>query len=199
MMPLHYALTDGLVFVIAAWGVWRFLEAGKPVGALGVALFGLAAAIGTVRVTSGLIEPLAAPHQFASQIGGLLGLLLILWQIFEATIGRPKLLPSVAAVVVAAGLAVFLPVLGAPIYVLALVSGVTLFGLDRLGGKPNIGAALGFGLMLPNVLFLRQSSFLGPDLSWHLFHIFVAVWLILSVLALTPKRLGRTETVSTRA
>lgn len=199
MMPVHYALTDGLVFVIAAWGVWRFLKSGKPAGALGVALFGLAAAIGTVRVTSGLIEPLAAPHRFASQIGGLLGVLLILWQIFEATIGRAKPLPSVAAVVFAAGLAVLIPGLGAPIYMLALVSGIALFGLNRLGGKPNIGAALGFGLMLPNVLFLRQSSFLGPDLSWHLFHIFIAVWLIVTVLALTPKRLGKAETVSSRA
>jgi hypothetical protein len=199
MMPLHYALTDGLVFVVAAWGAWRFFQVGKPAGALGVALFGLAAAIGTIRITGGLIESLAVLHRFASQIGGLLGLLLLLWQIFEATIGRPQLLPSVAACVAVIGLAIFFPATGAPLYILALVCGIVLFGLDRKDGRFNIGAALGFSLMLPNVLFLRQSSFLGPDLSWHLFHIVIALWLILTVLALSPKRAGSAAAISSAA
>lgn len=188
MMPLHYALTDGLVFIVAAWGAWRLAKANKPFGALGIALFGLAAAIGTVRITSGLIEPLAIAHRSASQIGGLLGVLLILWQIFEATIGPIRPFYGLAICVSAVGLAIILPVAGPPIYVLALLSGIALFVLDRISGKPNIGAALGFGVMLPNVLFLRQSSLLGPDLSWHLFHGFIAVWLILTVFALTPKQ-----------
>lgn len=188
MMPLHYALTDGLVCAVSVWGAWHLISDNKPVGALGVALFGLAAAIGTVRVTSGLIEPLGVAHRVASQVGGLLGLLLILWQIFEATIGPVRPFYGLAICVSAVGLAIILPVAGAPIYVLALLSGIALFVFDRKGGKPNIGAALGFGVMLPNVLFLRQSSLLGPDLSWHLFHCFIAVWLILTVFALTPKR-----------
>ena len=199
MMPLHYALTDALIVGVAVWGAWRFIRADKPVAALGVALFGLAAAIGTVRVTSGLILPLAVPHRFASQIGGLLGLLLILWQIFETTIERPKLIPSVATCVVAVGLAIFVPVAGAPIYVLALVCGIALFGCNLRGGRPNIGAALGFGLMLPNVLFLRQSSFLGPDLSWHVFHTLSALWLVLTVFALTPKQAESAATLSSSA
>lgn len=190
MMPLHYALTDGLVFVAAAWGAWHLMKAGKPVGALGVALFGLAAAIGTVRVTSGLIEPLGVPHRFASQIGGLLGLLLLLWQIFKTTVGPVRPLYGLIICAGAVGLAILLPAAGAPIYILALLAGIALFGLNRLGGRPNIGAALGFGVMLPNVLFLRQSKFLGPDISWHLFHIFIAVWLVLTVLALTPKQVA---------
>jgi hypothetical protein len=190
MMPLHYALTDGMVFVAAAWGAWQLMRAGKPVGALGVALFGLAAAIGTVRVTSGLIEPLAVPHRFASQIGGLLGLLLLLWQIFKTTVGPVRSVYGAAICVSAVVLAITLPAARAPIYILALIAGIALFGLDRLSGKPNLGAALGFGVMLPNVLFLRQSQFLGPDLSWHLFHIVIALWLMLTVLALTPRQVA---------
>ena len=199
MMPLHYALTDGLVFIAAAWGAWHLLKAGKPVGALGVALFGLAAAIGTVRVTSGLIEPLAVSHRFASQIGGLLGLLLLLWQIFKTTVGPVRSVYGGAICVSAVVLAMTLPAAGAPIYVLALIAGIALFGLDRLGGRPNIGAALGFGVMLPNVLFLRQSQFLGPDISWHLFHIFIALWLVLTVLALTPKHDAALANISSAA
>ena len=199
MMPLHYALTDGLVCAVAVWGAWHLMRANKPVGALGVALFGLAAAIGTVRVTSGLIEPLGLAHRFASQIGGLLGLLLILWQIFEATIGPIRRFYGLAICVSAVGLAIIIPVAGAPIYVLALLGGIALFVLDRKGGKPNLRAALGFGVMLPNVLFLRQSSLLGPDLSWHLFHCFIALWLILTVLALTPKQVERAANLSTAA
>ena len=199
MMPLHYALTDGLVFVAAAWGAWQLMRAGKPVGALGVALFGLAAAIGTVRVTSGLIEPLAVPHRFASQSGGLLGLLLLLWQIFKTTVGPVRFFYGAAICVSAVVLAMTLPAAGAPIYVLALIAGIALFGLDRLGGRPNIGAALGFGVMLPNVLFLRQSQFLGPDLSWHLFHIFIALWLVLTVLALMPKQVTEPSNTTSAA
>lgn len=199
MMPLHYALTDGLVCAVAVWGAWHLMRGNKPVGALGVALFALAAAIGTVRVTSGLIEPLGMAHRFASQIGGLLGLLLILWQIFEATTGRIRPLFGIAICVAAVGLAIIVPVAGAPIYVLALLGGIALFVLDRKGGKPNIGAAMGFGVMLPNVLFLRQSSLLGPDLSWHLFHCFIALWLILTVLALTPKRAENAAALSSVA
>jgi hypothetical protein len=164
-----------------------------------VALFGLAAAIGTVRVTSGLIEPLAVPHRFASQFGGLLGLLLLLWQIFKTTLGPVRSVYGAAICISAVGLAIILPAAGAPIYFLALVGGIALFGLDRLGGKPNIGAALGFGVMLPNVLFLRQSKFLGPDLSWHLFHIVIALWLVLTVLALRPKQVAKPANTASTA
>jgi len=199
MMPLHYALTDGLVCAVAVWGAWHLRRGNKLVGALGVALFGLAAAIGTVRVTGGLIEPLGMAHRFASQIGGLLGLLLLLWQIFEATTGRIRPFLGLAICVSAVGLAIIVPAAGAPIYVLALLGGIALFVLNRIGGKPNIGAALGFGVMLPNVLFLRQSSLLGADLSWHLFHCFIALWLILTVLALTPKRAENAAALSSAA
>jgi len=115
MMPLHYALTDGLVFVAAAWGAWHLIRAGKPIGALGVALFALAAAIGTVRVTSGLIEPLAGAHRFASQFGGLLGLLLLLWQIFETSVGPVSSVFGAVICISALWLAIIIPALGSPI------------------------------------------------------------------------------------
>ena len=139
------------------------------------------------------------PHRFASQIGGLLGLLLLLWQIFKTTVGPVRSVYGAAICVSAMVLAMTLPAAGAPIYVLALLAGIALFGLDRLGGRPNIGAALGFGLMLPNVLFLRQSQFLGPDLSWHLFHIVIALWLVLTVLALTPRQVAASANTSSAA
>jgi hypothetical protein len=38
-------------------------------------------------------------------------------------------------------------------------------------------AAIGFALMLINMVFVRQSALLGPDVSWHLYHILVSAWL----------------------
>ena len=39
-------------------------------------------------------------------------------------------------------------------------------------------AAAGFVVMLLNVTFVRQSGYLGADLSWHIYHLFVATWLL---------------------
>jgi hypothetical protein len=186
-MPLHYALTDGLVALVAAWGVWRLLRAGQPIAALGLAMFGIAGAIGVTRITTGAGEALAPAHRFASQIGGVFGLWLIVSQIWTKRGGRasPALRLIVAAAI--AGLAIRYPVVGAGGFVIGLVCGVALLWLGDGPGRRGTAAALGFGLMLPNVLLIRQSPLLGADLGWHLYHIVVAVWLALTVRALTHR------------
>jgi len=183
-MPLHYALTDGLVALVAAWGVWRLLRAGQPIAALGLAMFGIAGAIGVTRITTGAGESLAPAHRFVSQIGGVFGLWLIVSQFWANRGGRasPALRLITAAAI--AGLAIRYPVVGAGGFVIGLVCGVALLWLGDGAGRRGTAAALGFGLMLPNVLLIRQSPLLGADLGWHLYHIIVALWLALTVRAL---------------
>lgn len=180
-MPLHYALTDGLVALVAAWGAWRLLRAGQPLAALGLTMFGIAGAIGVTRITSGADEALAPAHRFASQIGGLFGLWLIVSQIW-ASRGRsaPPVLRLVLAAAIA-GLAIRFPMIGAIGFVAGLLCGIVLLWRGKGAGHRNIASALGFALMLPNVLLIRQSTLLGADVGWHFYHIIVALWLALTV------------------
>jgi hypothetical protein len=183
-MPLHYALTDGLVALVAAWGALQLLRAGQPLAALGLAMFGVAGAIGVTRIASGAGESLAPAHRFASQIGGLFGLWLIVSQIWT---NRGQRAPAALRLVLAltiAGLAILVPVVGAIGFVAGLLCGIGLLWLGEGPGRRQVGLALGFGLMLPNVLLIRQSPLLGADLGWHLYHIIVAFWLALTVRAL---------------
>ena len=172
-MPLHYALTDALVALIAGWGVVMMWRKGRPLAALGLSLFGLAGAIGTIRITSGLIEPLAMLHKSVSQLGGIAGLTLLLAQILRDKGLRLRIGVVLGAAGALAALAVALPAIGAVAFVLMLVAAIALC----LQTRNHLGAA-GFSVMLLNITLVRQSSFMGADLTWHLYHLLVATWLL---------------------
>lgn len=171
-MPIHYALTDAQVALVAIWGGWRLMRTHKTIAAFGFALFGLAGAIGTIRITSGLVEPLAAVHKMASQLGGLAGLSLLLCQILQDTGWRVGKRVSFSAALLCAALGATTPLTGAILFVVMLVAALAFF----LKVRSPI-AAIGFALMLINMVFVRQSTLLGPDVSWHLYHVLVAAWL----------------------
>jgi len=171
-MPLHYALTDALVALIAGWGVLLMQRSGRSLAAVGLALFSIAGAIGTVRITSGLIEPLANFHKAASQLGGIAGLSLLIAQLLHDLGVRQKAVMSMGLAAAVAAFAAALPSLGPTLFVMMLIGAVGLC----LWSRNPIGAS-GFGLMLLNVTLLRRSDSLGPDWGWHIYHIVVASWL----------------------
>jgi hypothetical protein len=189
-MPAHYAFTDGLVAVTAAWGAWRLARSGLWRGAVGIAMFGVAGAIGTVRFASGLVEPLADVHRFVSQIGGVFGLCLVVSQIATLAGKRHALLSALVGAAAIAGLGIVMPAVGALAFVVALVGGGVLLWLGDGPSQRHLSAAIGFGIMLPNVVLLRQSAALSPDLRWHLYHVIVALWLVVIVRILTGKIAG---------
>ncbi len=171
-MPLHYVLTDALVALIAGWGAWKMWRTNRAMAALGFALFALAGVIGTVRITSGLVEPLAALHKGVSQLGGIAGLTLLLAQILRDKGWR---FPIGAGLCVAGAMAVSavaLPAIGAVLFVLMLIAAIALSLKPR-----NSSAALGFVVMLLNITLVRQSDHLAADLSWHIYHLLVSTWL----------------------
>jgi hypothetical protein len=187
-VPTHYALSDGLVALVGAWGAWRLVRSRQLLAAVGIALFGVAGAIGAARFGSGLVDPWAAVHRLASQIGGLAGLGLVLSEILKMTGRHHSPLTSVIGAATVAGLSVVVPAAGAILFVAGLLGGVLLLGLGKGPVRPNIRGALGFGLMLPNVILVRQSPLLGADMRWHLYHVFVALWLAITVVLLKSKQ-----------
>ena len=150
-------------------------------GALGIVLFGSAAAFGAVRFGFGLDnENLTTMHRFVGQFGGLIGLVLFIcqlmigantghkWHLWHATIAGPAIL-----------LALFLPSTRVTLFLIWLLGFVVLSATrtPQIALRGPVKAALA-GVMLVNVLVLRQASWLTPAESWHAFHFVVACWLL---------------------
>ncbi|MFM9852143.1 MAG: hypothetical protein ACKVOJ_04935 [Sphingomonadaceae bacterium] len=184
-MPLHYALTDALVALVAAWGAWQMQQSRQPVAVFGFALFALAGLIGTVRITSGQIEQMAMLHKMASQLGGLAGLVLLLSQIVRKQLWSHTPTASMLAAVVALAIAAIAPAIGAALFIAMLLVALTLL----LKARAFVGAA-GFALMLLGAILVRQSGILGPDISWHAYHVIVAIWLFCTAMCLRAGKLS---------
>jgi len=187
-MPLHYALSDGLVGVVGLWGLWTLARRGQLLAGLGLGLFGLAGLIGLVRITSGLIEPMAVVHKTVSQLGGLAGLALILSGLVRHLGLKGPTLGVLAVATVAVVIAVQMPAAGQVLFAAGLLSGIVILAVApaRTMTLP-VQSALAFGLMLPNVLLLRSAPALNPDLRWHAYHLIVALWLVLLPFCLSER------------
>ena len=195
-MPLHYAATDALVALAGAWGAWRLTRPAQSraiqwAGAAGIALFGLAGAIGTVRIAAGLDDQLAALHRLASQTGGLAGLVLILFQLRAGNAALPAQWHIALIVMTAVGISLLLPAAGAILFVTGLIAGAALLWRGTGPGQRHLAAALGFALMLPNVLLVRASPHLSADMAWHAYHLLVAIWLWITILILARTQANR--------
>jgi hypothetical protein len=194
-VPLHYALSDGLVGVLGMWGLWTLARRGQVLTGLGLGLFGLAGLIGLVRITSGLIEPLALLHKSVSQLGGLAGLVLILSGLirhFGVRLPVPIVLSFAATAMV---IAYRMPVMGQGLFVALLLIGIGFLALAPGSIGLRIQSAITFGLMLPNVVLLRNAPALNPDLRWHVYHLVVALWLVLLPFCLAERRQQVSETL----
>jgi hypothetical protein len=161
------------------------LQSRKPVAALGFALFALAGLIGTVRITSGEIERMAMLHKMASQVGGLAGLVLLLSQIVRKQLWPHTPTANMLAAVVASAVAAIAPAIGAALFIAMLLVAIALLLKERA----HTGAA-GFALMLINVTLVWQSNTLGPDISWHAYHVIVAIWLFCAANSLRVEKLS---------
>ncbi|MEY4255776.1 MAG: hypothetical protein RLZZ141_1003 [Pseudomonadota bacterium] len=186
-MPLHYALSDGLVGVLGMWGLWTLAPRGQLLAGLGLGLFGLAGLIGVVRITSGLIEPMALLHKSVSQLGGLAGLILILSGLVRHLGLKVPAFGVLAAAAVAVVIAVRMPAVGQGLFAAGLLAGIVVLAVAPGAMSLRVQSALAFGLMLPNVLLLRSAPALNPDLRWHAYHLIVALWLVLLPFCLSER------------
>jgi hypothetical protein len=153
-----------------------------------MACFGVAAFIGVVRFGAGLQDAFAALHGGASQLLGLAGAVAML----SGYLFRPadRHIISIIALILCTATAIFLfaqPLLG-PIFLLALV--IMLFAsIARPGplGRSWLIPA-GCALMLADTLFIRRAAWLDEAVSWHMYHVLIAL-----ALAALAKGLVSTE------
>lgn len=187
-MPAHYALSDAaivLVTIFAGNTLWRN---GRHLPAFAMACFGVAAFIGAVRFGAGLQDQLAALHAGASQLLGLAGAVAIL----SSYLFRPadRHIISIIALILCAASAIFLlaqPLLG-PVFLLALV--IMLFASVARPGPVARSWLIpaGCALMLADTLFIRRAAWLDEAVSWHIYHVVIAL-----ALAALAKGLMSTE------
>lgn len=190
-MPTHYAASEVLILLVALWTAQALWRQKIFYGALGIVLFGSAAALGAVRFGFGLDnENLITMHRFVGQFGGLIGLVLFIcqlmigantghkWHLWHAAIAGPAIL-----------LALFLPSTRVTLFLIWLLGFVVLSATrtPQIALRGPVKAALA-GVMLVNVLVLRQASWLTPAESWHAFHFVVACWLLAVYTLLVAQR-----------
>jgi hypothetical protein len=184
----HYALSEAVLVVAALWAAIRLFRGGFALASVGVLLFGVAAAMGVWRFGSsihdtGAIEEWATVHRTLSLTGGVIGLALIVAQMCRVQF------PVLASQQALAGLAVgsmtlgaitlFQPVTATPLFLALLITGVALVLMLQGSSSTNRSLATAwFALFLLNVLLVRRSELLGPSLSWHFYHLLIALWVV---------------------
>ncbi len=195
----HYAISELLIVLAALWGANRLVAQDRATAAFGLLLFGAAAAIGVVRFPFGLIEPWADMHRFAGMMGGLLAMMALVHQIVRFETARLTPGAHMALAALGLGLALAMPELRVPLFLLWSLGFIWLAARHtpkRHTRKREASAWIKAGVagfMLFNVIVFRQSPYLDPAVSWHIFHVLVAVWVVGVSWLLTSSVTGKAD------
>lgn len=199
MMPAHYALSDAAIVMVAAWAALPLWRQGKILPAFAMACLGIAAAIGVVRFGAGLQAELAALHAGGSQMLGPAALLALSAHILRRKSDRNDGAFAVAILAISAGIFFLAKALLAPLFLLALTVGLCAaiwhayrFGLSWL--VPS-----GLMILLANTLLIRRSPWLTEAAAWHIYHMLIALALILLARAMHATPLDVREKGAYRA
>ena len=180
-MPTHYAASELLIVLVALWTARALWRQNMGHGALGTLLFGTAAALGAVKFSLGVRhEGFIALHQLASQFGGLVGVMLFTHQLMTSSDILQKWVPRHRGFAALVALVAFvLPLARVPLFLIWSLGLIVLCATrtPQIALAAPVKAAMA-AIMLLNVLVLRQAAWLTPAVSWHAFHIVVAVWLL---------------------
>ncbi|WP_397592757.1 hypothetical protein [Sphingorhabdus sp.] len=186
MMPTHYALSDAailLVTMFAGHALWRNI---KALPAFAMACFGIAAGIGVVRFGGGLQDALADLHAGASQLLGLAGALAVVLHYLFPPKDRYGI--GIIALILSAATAIFFfaqPLLG-PLFVLALAIACVVSIVRSSLSQPKWLVPVACAVMLANTLFIRRAAWMDEAVSWHAYHLIIALALAALAKGLMP-------------
>ena len=182
--PAHYALSEILI-VIASLYTARQLSTNKNYFALiGILLLGLTAAIGAVRFGIINSELIVQINKILALYAGISALSLVSTQlIFNSYLKKfGKYIFLIALVSILGALLFPKLLLLNLIYLWSIVSIIlSIFLCEKIIAKKILNGIL-MSILIFGFLFLSKRGLfaesLGADLSFHLYHIFIAAWIL---------------------
>lgn len=182
-MPMHFAVSELILAIACLGAMWILWNRSIRFAAMGLGILGLAAGLGTIRFAFGLGPEFALVHRMVSQHGGLISAGLIALSLVDGVVSPQRRLSFLLVTGGAVAVSVFVGLTNSslqPLILLAWAMIIMLF--SPLQPFRKIGTrmlACSFAAILPlNALFVRRSPALGVDLSWHLYHVLLAVWAV---------------------
>ena len=182
--PAHYALSEILI-VIASLYTARQLSTNKNYFALiGILLLGLTAAIGAVRFGIINSELIVQINKILALYAGISALSLVSTQlVFNSYLKNfGKYIFLIAFVSILGALLFPKLLLLNLIYLWSIISIIlSIFLCEKIIAKKILNGIL-MSILIFGFLFLRKRGLfaesLGADLSFHLYHIFIAAWIL---------------------
>lgn len=199
MMPAHYALSDAAIVMAAVWAALPLWRKGQTLPAFAMACLGIAAAIGVLRFGAGLQNELAALHAGGSQMLGLASLLALATHILRRKNDRHDGAFAIAILAVAGGIFFLANALLAPLFLLALIVGLGAAVWQALRAGSSWLIPSGLMILLTNTLLIRRSPWLSEAAAWHIYHLLIALALIILASAMHASPLDAREKGAYRA
>ena len=181
LLPQHYALTEALVAAAGAIAIARTARV-SPWFAIGLGPFAIAGLVGAIRIGAEVTGPIELLHQILSRPGALFGLGCLVGVLAGQTGWRPPFIGLAAAAI-----AVLEPVFGMSAFVGLILLGTVL----AYRARPESAklAASSFSLLLIGRLATDVLRSAHPALAWHMFHLVVAIWLLVLAAVVLPHKL----------
>ena len=187
MLPAHYAITELLIVIAAYFSINNLLNGKNYFAAVGVFLIGLTALIGAIRFGIFSSDLIVYLNKILALFSGILALSLVSIQIISNDISK-KIAIITLAISAVTFLSLFIwtqPIFKLSIlFIWAIFSIILTFSLPQKSLLMKLFKAFLMSIIL--IAFLTLSKQLGiftkslsPSLSFHLYHILIATWVIL--------------------
>lgn len=187
MLPAHYAITELLIVIAACFSIFNLFNSKNYFAAVGVFLIGLTALIGAIRFGIFSSDLIVYLNKILALFSGILALSLVSIQIISNNISK-KIANITLAISAVTFLSLFIwtqPILKLSILFLwAIFSIILTFSLPQKSLLMKLFKAFLMSIIL--IAFITLSKQLGiftkslsPSLSFHLYHILIASWVIL--------------------
>ena len=190
MLPAHYALSEVLIVLVSLYTLTVFFKERRFYSFTGVFLISCAALIASIRFGINYQNELKSFHQLLSAISLLFGIPLIVIEIMKrSNLLNNKIIYLVLLIAIIISLFILLQAKNLIILVAAswlIIGAIFSILISRESALMRIVSGVFFSLIIIN-LILRRMDLFDPSISWHLYHIGIAIWLYLLTRILKQK------------
>ena len=188
--PAHFALSEILILIISVYSIKTFLGHKLNYATIGVLILGTTAFFATLRFGLVMHSELKTIHQLFTTLSLLLGVPLIVIEIIKKSklVNENIILFSVLVLAIGS-IYIFFQAKNLIIVIslLWLIIGIIFsFLIPREKKIFKFISVFVFSIILFNFI-IRQAQVFDPILSWHFYHVMIAIWLYLITIMLTKK------------